>query len=52
MTETALKIERALVIGVNINQDPHFEASIEELKNLAIACNIEPVGEVVQNLKR
>lgn len=52
MTETALEKERALVVGVNLNQDIHFEESIEELKNLAIACNIEPVGEVVQNLKR
>jgi len=52
MTETALEIERALIIGVNLNQDPHFEESIEELKNLAIACNIEPIGEIVQNLKR
>ena len=43
---------RALVIGVNINQDPHFHESIAELKNLALACDIEPVGEVVQNLKR
>jgi len=44
--------ERALVVGVNINQDPHFHESIEELKNLALACDIEPVAEVVQNLKR
>jgi len=44
--------ERALVVGVNINQDPHFYESILELKNLALACNIEPVAEVIQNLKR
>jgi len=52
MTETIPEKERALVVGVNVNKDPHFEESIEELKNLAIACNIEPVGEVTQNLNR
>ena len=44
--------ERALVVGVNINQDAHFEETIKELKNLALACDLEPVGEVVQNLSR
>ena len=44
--------ERALIVGVNINNDPHFEESIKELKNLALACDIEPVGEVLQNLQR
>ena len=52
MTETTLEKERALIVGVNVNKDPHFEESIEELKNLAIACNIEPIGEVIQNLNR
>ena len=49
MTE---KKERALVVGVNINQDPHFNESLEELKNLALACGTQPVAEVVQNLNR
>ena len=44
--------ERALIVGVNINNDIHFEESIKELKNLALACDIEPVGEVVQNLQK
>lgn len=44
--------ERALIVGVNINHDPHFEESIKELKNLALACDIKPVGEVVQNLQK
>ena len=46
------KRERALVVGVNINNDAHFEESIKELKNLALACDIEPVGEVLQNLQK
>ena len=52
MIETIEEKERALVVGANINQDPHFHESLEELKNLALACDIEPVAEVVQNLKR
>ncbi|MCL1989491.1 MAG: GTPase HflX [Defluviitaleaceae bacterium] len=44
--------ERALIIGVNVNNDPHFEESIKELKNLALACDLEPVGEVLQNLPK
>ena len=52
MTETKEERERALVVGVNLNQDPYFEASIEELKSLALACDIDPVGEVIQNLQR
>jgi len=52
MNETLLAKERALIIGVNVNQDPYFLESIEELKNLAIACNIEPIAEITQNLPR
>lgn len=44
--------ERALVVGVNINNDAHFEESIKELSNLALACDIFPVGEIVQNLQK
>lgn len=46
------KRERALIVGVNINNDTHFEESIKELKNLALACDIEPVGEILQNLQK
>lgn len=49
---TALDIERALVVGVDTENNPYFMDSIEELKNLARACAIEPVGEIVQNLPR
>ena len=44
--------EKALIVGVNINNDPHFEESLKELKNLALACDLEPVGEITQNLQR
>lgn len=52
MTETTEARERALIVGVNLNQDPYFEESVEELKNLALACDIEPIAEITQNLQR
>lgn len=45
-------IERAIVVGVNLNKDEHFEYGLEELHNLAEALNVEVVGEVTQNLER
>ncbi|HBM80680.1 MAG TPA: GTPase HflX [Clostridiaceae bacterium] len=45
------KKETALLIGVNINNQPRFKESMEELKNLAIACELEVVGSMEQNLK-
>ncbi|MCP3741999.1 GTPase HflX [Rossellomorea sp. BNER] len=46
--------ERALLVGVNLkNQDDlNFEYSMEELKELAIACEMEVVGMVSQKLNR
>lgn len=43
--------ERAIIVGVNINNDRNFEKSLEELENLALACDLEVVGQVEQNLK-
>jgi len=45
-------VERAIVVGVNLNKDNHFEYGLEELHNLAEALNVEVVGEVTQNLER
>ncbi|OCL26849.1 GTPase HflX [Orenia metallireducens] len=45
------KKTKAIVIGVNLkNQEDDFEYLMEELKGLAIACNIEVAGELTQNL--
>ncbi len=41
--------ERVLLIGVNTGQDD-FEHSMEELKSLAEACNMEVVGMITQNM--
>ena len=43
--------ERALLVGVNKNNQYHFQESMEELKNLATACDLEVVGKIEQNLK-
>jgi GTPase len=43
--------ERAILVGVNINNQPNFQESMEELKNLIIACEFEVVGKAEQNLK-
>ena len=45
-------IERAVLVGVNIQTDEHFEYSMEELGNLAGAINVEIVGTVTQNMER
>ena len=44
--------ERAILVGVNIRNDRHFDYSIEELGNLAEAMDVEVVGVITQNLER
>ena len=41
---------KALLIGL-INNQENFKETLEELKNLTIACGLEVVGQVEQNLK-
>lgn len=50
-TETEKK-ERALLLGVNLNDGEDFERSMEELKNLAEACGMEAAGQIVQKLPK
>ena len=45
-------MQRAILVGVDLNSDPNFEYSVEELKNLAEACNVEVVGLLTQKLER
>lgn len=45
-------IEKAIIVGVQLQQDLHFEYEMEELRNLAEACEVEVVGEISQNLDR
>ncbi|MBB6637101.1 GTPase HflX [Cohnella thailandensis] len=43
---------RAVIVGVNLNDRPGFAYSMEELGNLAEACGIEVVGQLTQNAER
>ena len=45
-------VERAVLVGVKVQTDDHFEYSMEELGNLAEAIDVEVVGTVVQNMER
>ena len=44
--------EKAIVAGVQLQSDIHFDYEMEELRNLAEACEVEVVGEVRQSLDR
>lgn len=44
--------EKAVLVGVQLQKDLHFEYEMEELRNLAEACNVEVAGEIPQNLER
>ncbi|MCH4826530.1 GTPase HflX [Planococcus halocryophilus] len=44
--------EKAVIVGVQLQKDLHFSYGMEELRNLAEACNVEVAGEVTQNLER
>ncbi|MET3699646.1 GTP-binding protein HflX [Bacillus oleivorans] len=43
---------KALLVGVNLNSQDHFDYSMKELENLAEACDLEVVGKVTQNLSK
>lgn len=44
--------QKAILLGANIDNNEDFKNSMEELGNLARACEIEAVGEISQNLSR
>ena len=45
-------IKKGIIVGININNKNNFDESMEELKNLCLACKIETVGEIKQNSKK
>ena len=51
MVEKEIELTRALLVGLDTGIDNDFEYSIEELKNLAAACEYEVCGIVIQNLE-
>lgn len=42
--------ERALLVGVDTGEEQDFDRSMEELKSLAEACNMQMVGLITQKL--
>lgn len=44
--------QKAIIAGINVNNQKNFIDSMKELSNLADACEIDIVGEVTQNLNR
>ena len=43
-------MEKVFLVGLNTGNDKDFDASIDELKSLAEACDFEVTGIVIQNL--
>ncbi|MBG9736750.1 GTPase HflX [Paenibacillus alvei] len=52
MEQLTIELQKAVLVGVNMNHQPDFDYSMEELANLAGACDIQIVGRVTQNLSR
>ena len=44
-------MERAFIVGVNLDGDSNFELSMDELASLAQACEMEVVGRAEQNME-
>lgn len=43
-------ISRVLLVGVNVDDNPDFETSMDELESLADACEMEVAAKIEQNL--
>lgn len=43
--------KKALLVGVNLNDEFYFFKSMSELEELVKACQMLPIGSIVQNLK-
>lgn len=44
--------QQAIIVGVQLQNDTNFAYSMEELRNLAAACNITVIGELSQKASR
>ncbi|XEC92897.1 GTPase HflX [Paenibacillus tarimensis] len=44
--------QKAILVGVQLGEQHHFDYSMEELSNLAAACGIEVLGVITQKLNR
>ncbi|OKP82240.1 GTPase HflX [Paenibacillus sp. P32E] len=50
--ETETVQQKAVIVGVQLQNDKDFAYSMEELRNLAAACELEVVGELSQKSSR
>ena len=50
MFENELTKDTAILVGVNLNNDPTFEHSMKELQALTEACDMEVICMHTQNL--
>ncbi|WP_028592659.1 GTPase HflX [Paenibacillus massiliensis] len=46
------KRNKVLLVGVQLQRQTDFEYGMEELANLATACDLQPVGELTQKAER
>ncbi|SDD49065.1 GTP-binding protein HflX [Paenibacillus sp. UNCCL117] len=44
--------QKAIIVGIQLQHQTDFAYSMEELRNLAAACQVEVVGELSQKLER
>lgn len=44
--------QHAIIVGVELQKETNFAYSMEELRNLAAACNIKVIGELSQKASR
>ncbi|MDR0949254.1 MAG: GTPase HflX [Lachnospiraceae bacterium] len=50
MNNQTIEREKVLLVGVDTGNGDHFDRSMEELEQLAQACEMEPVGIITQKL--
>ena len=44
-------MKKAILVGVNVDNEENFEESMKELKGLATACDFKVEGSLTQNMK-
>lgn len=52
MEDLKKQSERALLVAVNIKEQEYFFELLEELENLTKACDMIPIGTIIQNLDK
>ena len=45
-----MRMQKVILVGGNLSSDPEFDRSMEELENLAKACELEVAARTAQNI--